>query len=422
VVASNVAFRIAFQDLLFVVTVSRPSPSTTLKQKPSHAGEMLLALNAFESVLLPKPKDVLDLAEGVIITPAPPKDIKGYTLYVQSAEKKENEDENRGHRSKVSKCNKENKKPRDYPVFMEEDFTLYRLVENQAAIFLDHQYNTFTRFFDVYIDEPSKRIAARIESSGLYNLLLDQPTPSPSKSIKVTLNGNDDKANDIRHINPSVNLKLGEEPLQNLLVMSYEDNELTFYEHMTPSTRIAALPNVMGHNSASTLVHVSLVIFGALPLAYRSYVFALNYPGFAQSIAASVALTITYGIWSHRTSARTNQSRVVTSALLHRVHARDDAVVYVLQEGAIRKTTRAILHEYYQQTFKYGHKDSTLIDETSFLANYPTLSSEQTDLINPKELAVKLGLLETKETQDGNENHLVPVPLDVALSSLNLSS
>ncbi|KAL3925789.1 MAG: hypothetical protein SGILL_000170 [Bacillariaceae sp.] len=411
-------------------TSSSPSrlPSTASKRKLSSAGKTLLALNGFDSVPLPKSQDVLDLAEGVVIKPAPPKEIKSYALYAQPEALEQHEDDDRG-RPKDPERGK-----REYPVFIEADHTLYRVVENQAAVFLDHQYSTMRTFFKVYIDEPSKRVAERVESSALYNLLVDQPKPAqepePSKPTQATDKPEDDDDDEIddaddliRHLTPSTSLQPGEEheSLEGLLVMSYEKDELTIYERMQTSTRIAALPNTMSHNSASTLVHVSLVVFGALPLAYRSYIFALNY-GYAQSIAASVGLTIAYGIWSHRVSAKTNQSRVVNNALLKRVLARDDAVVSVLQEGAVTKLTRAILQEYYQQRSKSGNIDEMLINGYFPETGRPVSSLEEIHLINPGELAMKLGLLVSNKSKDGAEGFADAVPLDDALISLTSST
>ena len=238
----------------------------------------------------------------------------------------------------------------------------------------------------------------------------------------MTIQDNDDivdedKVAPITRLNPPPHKLDGSgdaqpEPLENILVMSYENDEMTIYTHFHPSTRIVALPYVLTHNSASTLVHVSLVVFGALPLAYRSYNFARDYPGWSQTIAASVLFTISYGIWSSRISARTNQSRVVTNALLHRVFARDDACVLVLQEGAVRQVTRAVLNAYYERWLKSGLQEAKICNDRPIPPALPCFSSKSS-LVDPVNLSAKLGLL----VLDEGKNDWKANTLDDALSS-----
>jgi hypothetical protein len=156
-----------------------------------------------------------------------------------------------------------------------------------------------------------------------------------------------------------------------------------------------ALPYILGHKSASTLVSVSLVLFGALPLAYRSLNYAHLYPGLSEALAASVIGTISYGIWSQRYNARISQSRVLSEALLHRVQARDDAVVLLLQEGAVRQVSQAILSEYFTQLeIKKTHKYATAEDLELLARLAPRkVSGASTDLVNPSKLVKQLGLV-----------------------------
>jgi hypothetical protein len=405
-------------------TSSQASPSPPkIAHTLSAAAKTLMALNGFEQVPLPKSKDVLDLAEGVIVTPAPPKEFKQYLLFSQPAQQEKvpssGDSTNKTKSSKTT--NDKNKRRREYPVFLEEDFTIYRILENQAAIFLDHQYNAYRKFVEQYIDGPSKKLAAQIEASGLLHVFLDLPPEKP-KSKRPEIR--DDPVETIRHLNPSpapgrVKRK---EPLENLLVMSYDNDDVVLYEQMSPSVRITTLPHIMRHSSASTMVHVSLVVFGALPLAYRSYNFALNYPGLSQTIAASVAFTITYGIWSHRVAAQTNQSRVVANALLHRVHARDDAVVFALQEGAVRHVTGAVLYEYYQRWIDNGSREARLVGSSLTPKLRAINYNGEVDLIKPDEFAIKLGFLVPNKHSDVNNlngSSCTPVSLDQALAALD---
>jgi len=123
----------------------------------------------------------------------------------------------------------------------------------------------------------------------------------------------------------------------------------TLYRRMTRSTRILALPDyyVLRHSSASTLVSVSLIVFGALPMAYRSYVFTIDYEWLIDSsvIASSVIATVLYYSYAARWKARTSQSNTVAKALCARVYARDDAALLALREGAVRSVTGSGLRE-----------------------------------------------------------------------------
>ncbi|KAG7336913.1 hypothetical protein IV203_030474 [Nitzschia inconspicua] len=381
----------------------------------------LLALNGFEPVPLPKSKDLLDLAEGVIVTPALPKELKQYQLFSQPTQETEPASDGAHNNDDRTSSLSEKKRQRQYPVFLEDDFTLYRILENQAALFLDHQYNAYRKFFEKYIDGPSKKIAAQIEASGLLNVFFDQP-PATFKVVEPEKGSEPIEA--IRHLNSSSGKVLLNEPKENLLVMSHDNDEVVLYEYMTPSVRITALPHDMNHSSASSMVHVSLVVFGALPLAYRSYNFALNYPGLSQTIAASVAFTITYGIWSHRVAAQTNQSRVVANALLHRVQARGDAVVFVLQEGAVRRLTQSVLHEYHRRWINSDSKEAKSVGISLSPQMVPLSCDGKLDIIKPIEMAFQLGLLVRKSSENEveDQSELAPVSLDQALASLQTCS
>jgi len=124
-------------------------------------------------------------------------------------------------------------------------------------------------------------------------------------------------------------------------------DSVALFRRMTPATRMLTLPGiyVLRHSSASTLVSVSLVVFGALPLAYRSYLFSVNYgwlPGAGSIAAASVLATVGYYIVVGRWRARTSQRGALHEALAARVGARDEAALLLLREGAVRAVSRAV--------------------------------------------------------------------------------
>ena len=143
-----------------------------------------------------------------------------------------------------------------------------------------------------------------------------------------------------------------------------------------------------------------------MPVAYRSFNFAMAYPGLSQVIKTSVVVTIMYGIWSTRSISRTRQSQVVANALSRRVYARDDAVILVLQDGAIRRVSESVL-EMYQQ-IAAGNKQA---GEIAF---------DQQHLVNPTEIALELGLIE--KTVVGSNHEWAALPFEKALSGLESRS
>ena len=82
-------------------------------------------------------------------------------------------------------------------------------------------------------------------------------------------------------------------------------------------------------------------------LFLQMFFFSLcSYPGLSQIIATSVVFTISYGIWSTRDIAVTRQSGVVANGISHRIYARNDAVLFALQEEAIDRVTDGVLALY----------------------------------------------------------------------------
>ncbi len=158
-------------------------------------------------------------------------------------------------------------------------------------------------------------------------------------------------------------------------------DSVALYRRMTPSTRILALPDyyVLRHSSASTLVSASLVVFGALPLAYRSYIFSINYDWLVGSglIATSVIATITYGIVSWRWRARTSQSKTVHEALCARVGARDEAALLLLKEGAVRSVVGAILDAQTNPTNSEEISRYTLIDPIEWSIDFGIMEDSE---------------------------------------------
>jgi hypothetical protein len=357
----------------------------------------LLQLNGFQSVPLPKPMDMLMLAEGVVAFPNFYGRIARTNEFILFAQ------------PIVKKSSRDTENDKLYPAIIQEDIQIYRILENQAEGIINAMYNVAQAFVNNVIHRPFELIIKRIQVI--------------TKIVRKKLKSSNDPVISAAASHPNIRLpsmvdQPSTEPTENLLVIGEARDELTLFAHMSPTVRLVALPHILGHKSASTLVSVSLVFFGALPLAYRSLNYASLYPGLSEALAISVIGTITYGIWSQRYNARISQSRAVANALLHRVQARNDAVVLVLQEGAVRQVSQAVLSEYFDRlvnTTKIRGEDKELLMQLTT----PDISVASTDLVNPLELAVKLNLLELvggtdakPTTNPENRSKFKAVPLE----------
>jgi hypothetical protein len=182
----------------------------------------------------------------------------------------------------------------------------------------------------------------------------------------------------------------------------------TIYKYMTPSTRILALGQnyyVLKHSSASTLVSCSLVIFGAIPLSYRSYIFSIQYSDWLISsswiMAVSVVGTISYGILSQRWKSRTSQSFVVSNALCERIYSRNDSSYYTLQQNSIQNITKNILNIYYNNNNNHNNNiDSNIKND---IICYDSNNNNKNDVVNPIEWAIDFGLLLKQQDQEQEE-------------------
>lgn len=381
---------------VFNMTRSRSIWKNFRTKELNDNAKTLLALNGFENVPLPQPMDMLLLAEGVVAFP------NFYSRVARSQEQKKF----LLLSQPIVKDSKGDKKAKSYPEIIQEDIQLYRVLENQAEQLLNAVYNTMDGLVQIFIRYPIELILRRLEA--MVNLLKatlnpqieeDSPTLAPHPSIRL----------------PSM-VDQSQEATENLLVIGESRDEMLLYAHMSPSVRLVALPYTLGHKSASTLVSVSLVLFGALPLAYRSLNYAHLYPGLSEALAASVIGTISYGIWSQRYNARISQSRVLSDAMLHRIQARDDAAVLLLQEGAVRQVSQAVLSEYFTQLeTKKTHKYATTEDQ-ELLARLapPRVSVASPNLADPSSLAKQLGLVFDLSSGSGTN----VVSLDDAVSKV----
>ena len=330
-------------------------PSTDTKQEDrktvpiSNTLKTLASLNGFKVV--PLPTESVSLAEGILVKPQYPNTSRNNSpmpiLWAREEEQIKTKN--------VAKL----------PTLIEEDVKLYRILENKVEEILNGIQLTISQVLS--FGREKEKIP---EKESLPLLIVSQDT---KEDVVMT---------------------------ENLLTI--DEDELIWISNMEhPSLRLLALTNhhTYGHKAASTLISVSLVVFGALPLTYRSFVFALNYPGLSQAVATSVLVTVSYGIWSTRSIAVTSQSRVVANGISHRIYARNDAVLWALQEGAIQRITDGILTHY------YNHKD----DQVSKERKVPITS------INLLELSQDIGLIQ----KCIGEEQWVSLSLDDAINLLN---
>jgi len=455
----------------------------------SKFGQNLFALNGFEEVPVPcSTKDRLRLAEGVVATPTvDPQIAKSRSLRQRRrrygggggdsshgadgeytsvtwmfSRKHDQQDTLSASSSSNASIEHINSK---FPLIVQEDIQLYRILENQATFLLDRWYDRITSWYERKIKLPYQIQVLRLKnvlddvgdkfiwiyrqvrsghlpsSSPPKEIPTQRVKSSPEEIVKIVYDDDDDRHNNgidkgvdrmstvtidsnLKNMENSIAMKDESGMIEDLLVIhavSFTNNNndsnnnskrsgriyyhkgnnndddtdnntdtvptLTLYTEMTPSTRIVALPHyTLGPSSASTLVSISLVVFGAIPLAYRSLKFMYDYPAYANIIAASVLLSISYGIWSQRSSAWTNQSYVVSNAMWHRLQGRDEAVVLSLKESAIDRVCEAVLDEYYRYQLPvfFPSKDCPW---------------EQTvpELETPLQIAVDLGLIRPKD-------------------------
>ena len=265
------------------------SPATTLAQ-----------LNGYTSLEIPSSQRVVFLAEGVLARPRQRMFRSGtYTLMA----KREATKMNNVRHDKVHK----------FPPMIQPDITAYRIIENKAETILYDCRQSILDNLQKYIIHPFERI------TGTSLALL--PSNSESNDESATMD-------------------------VTCLRIHHETGDLQIITHVQPRHATLLTPFELDHKPASTLITVGLVVFGAVPLAYRSWNFMSAYPAMSRVIMASVIGTVAYGIWSSRSEARTNQALAVTRAIMPRILAQNEAAWLVLQEGATERLVDYLLAVY----------------------------------------------------------------------------
>lgn len=374
----------------------------------------LTKLNGFEPVALPK--EPVTLAEGIVVRPQYHKNEnsrklntprKAPIMWARSEFKKGSKGAPLPYSPSVMSSAQH--RIDDLPQLVEEDIKLYRIIENNVEDVLNDLYGTFQANVKAIETKVQNTVNAMFPS-----LRRQEDAIKGRKEISVK-----------DSINPDSH--------ESLLFL--DRNEIIWVTNIDhPGLRLLALANHhnYGHKVSSALISISLVVFGAIPLAYRSYNFAYDYPGLSQTVAASVLLTISYGIWSTQSKAVTRQSQVVSHAIAHRIYARNNAVLWALQQGAVERVTDGLLSYYFhcqnntQQRLRLRPPSSSsakpllsiISGNVSSEHDGPILPSTSVDITA---LATEIGLVQEEKREDDKSNikssKWTAVPLEDAISA-----
>jgi hypothetical protein len=226
------------------------------------------------------------------------------------------------------------------PPFREEDFTLYRILETRLD---DHLNNRKAKCVHFLKTNPLSKVLENLRMQLMKNNMLNQSDNHANEVSSV-----EESDQDIEQAN------IESEETDDLLILS--QNNVVIVEEVSPNNRLLALPSVfiksrrypytLKHNGASTILYGSFVTFAAIPLAYRSIRYAMDYPALIELLLASFIGTCAYSIWNSRYGARVRQQLCIEQAVGCRIVARDDAALRVLVDGAVSNVTDLVLKEY----------------------------------------------------------------------------
>ena len=226
------------------------------------------------------------------------------------------------------------------PPFREDDFTMYRTLENRLDTYLNNKKESWM--------ECVKTNPIFITYQKLMVGMMPQTLKGDSQSALELPDA--EQLRDSFHTDP--NSTDSENEID--VVVLYQA-KIVVLEKVLPSYLLLALPPILlkkprlpyklKHNTASTIIYVSLVTFGAVPLAYRSIKYALDYPAMVELLLASFFGTLAYSIWYSRYGARVRQQLSIERALGSRIIARDNAALAFLVEGAVKNVSQFILQE-----------------------------------------------------------------------------
>mmetsp|Transcript_32154 Transcript_32154/g.58930 ORF Transcript_32154/g.58930 Transcript_32154/m.58930 type:complete len:532 (-) Transcript_32154:904-2499(-) len=366
--------------------------------------EQLMTLNALANINGYKPVHIEDkhqqgrvqLSEGVIAD-AHKKVNEEITIYARPSRRRRTSRNDESAPAAVTE--------KDHPPFLEEDFTLYRIMEQSVEEWLHRMENGVKEWYRAKVDT-AKRAVDRAYTP-MSNLI--------ARNSRLTTTGDDDDdANNVKkdidpqpkHVDENNDVTTTTSCLttvavdnEDILVLSKKDNRSLLLEDVPPQYRLLVLPESssfqpynLRHGRSGTVIYTGLVLFGAVPLTYRSLKYAMDYaeyPAVANTMIASVVLSVSYSLWASYFSARTRQLLAVSSAVSSRIVARDDGSKAILVEEACEGLADAVMYEYFSRE-GIGRED-----ETKKLVGMPLC-----DGLDPVAIALDLGLLRGKDAAD----------------------
>ena len=322
----------------------------------------LLELAGFRKVPLPHPNtDFVPLAEGVMALPKLPRKRRVAALYPRRPQQRSStpykKHDSPKHtfsasstvatttstesleiyvRSEPDSSYDDDKQK--YTSLVEPDLTIYRILEERVDASLRQRHQSLQNWWHGILQHPLRTLRQ-------FRQAMQQAIGIMPTSTSVASEDKNDETittTESKQLISSSEKETRNNELESIILVDHEQQQTTWISPMDPSHRLLALPIQLSHKTASTLISVSLVVFGALPVTYRSIQFALAYPLAARAMAASVFCTILYGIYSARASARTNQARLIAQGLQERIQARNDAVVLLLEQEAMGRVAERI--------------------------------------------------------------------------------
>jgi hypothetical protein len=394
-------------------------PAVLLRRKSSFPGvssvsinqdaiHHLALLNGYHEIQIDNlhHQQVVQLAEGVIAE-ASNTLAQEYTLYgrrpTQTTITIDDSITNKGAKSASAKRKSNTSmSKRKHPSFRDEDFTLFRTLQSSVEDKLNAQENRIREQISRKVEQANESYTKAVDA--VYYKPVSKLTGDGSSKQK----GKQEATVPPEEMNVQTQQFVGNENL--LIVSKSREGRVLLVENVPPEYRLLVLPQWgkkppyrLRHGRTASVIYTGLVLFGATPLAYRSLKYALDYPGLAQVMVASVIGSVSYSAWASRVGARTRQSLVVTSATASRIVAQDEAAITILRqqggEGA-KVLVEAVMAAYLAK-----------LDEPSFRDKEQGVRSKR-DLplsVDPViDLAVELGLLE--RTNSG----IVATPWDEA--------
>jgi len=342
--------------------------------------DALAKINGYERVRIDGDLRRVQLAEG-IIADAHKRVNDEITVFARPARR-------RGREQSVIK--------NDHPPFLEEDFTIYRIMERRVDEWFNEMENGVREWCRSKVDRAKKAV--------------DRAYAPVSKLISSSRNGSASDAD----VNSDTDLQVGAkedqvtslttaaDDYEDVLLLSKRDGRTILVEDVPRQYRLLVLPENssfrpydLRHGRSGTVIYTGIVLFGAVPLTYRSLNYAMDYaeyPVITNTIIASAVASVSYSVWASRYSARTRQSLAVSSATSSRIVARDDAVEVLLADEACGALANAAMNEYLSRLDQKGGRDGGR--RASWAKTPPSAG------VDPVSIALELGLLRRKDAVD----------------------